>query len=409
MDDSAVDDTYTVKPMQSQPRAPPSETLPLDAPVVISAASVHVAATTSPSHVQPSADTTGTLEMFVLDMKENDECIDIYGVEPSGSSALLRVSGFRNFFYVKLASICDGSVVANIHSTLAEALGLKAASHVELSVVQRVPLFACYEEALRMAKVRAETDAQPGAKPSVDFLPSHDALRAAPVSWLRVAHGPKLKPKEMLEKLRRAPSLSSLFEIDEAGDLVSYEDDLAPAGTTKLLRRFAVEKQLAGGAWLHATVQRITLDASRCAAEYTCPHEQVHDCTRVLLLHMLYSHLCAHHLDLHDLRCMATRQTFSPLRLLRNAGCVCHFSQRSRCVLCLPTHTHRDTLVSQLCVPHPSIEAPLLTLAASYPHCLGINDAAMGGIPTKTLPMHMPMQHVEPLCLHICACPCPCL
>ena len=57
--------------------------------------------------------------------------------------------------------------------------------------------------------------------------------------------------------------------------LVTAETSLAPAGTSALVRRFAIEKSLAGGSWVVARAARAHLPDSRCRATFRAPHEQV--------------------------------------------------------------------------------------------------------------------------------------
>lgn len=56
---------------------------------------------------------------------------------------------------------------------------------------------------------------------------------------------------------------------------VTAETSLTPAGTSALVRRFAIEKSLAGGSWVVARAARAHLPDSRCRATFRAPHEQV--------------------------------------------------------------------------------------------------------------------------------------
>ena len=262
----------------------PSAPAPATAPQqIVATPAQHATAATPPTQMSNGAGdgsgSTENVEMLLLDMKESGDAVDLYGVLRTGASAMLRASGFRNFFYAKLrgassstppptpsgaspppldaAARPEEELIAAVNSALVAEAGGSSASSIELSlsVVDRTPLFACYEAA-------TESPSSP---------PTPTAVR-----WLRVEYGSCYKPKELLEKLRRAPSLGrGVFEVDDHGEVVSAEDDLSPAGTTKLLRRFAIEKDLAGGAWLTATALRKSLGVSRCAVEYACTHTEL--------------------------------------------------------------------------------------------------------------------------------------
>jgi hypothetical protein len=94
---------------------------------------------------------------------------------------------------------------------------------------------------------------------------------------LRVEHAAGLKVKDILAALRKAAAGSTLRGLlaVASDDLVCCETGLAPAGSTALLRRFAVERSLAGGGWLVATATPAQIAASRCARAYTCAHDVI--------------------------------------------------------------------------------------------------------------------------------------
>jgi hypothetical protein len=222
-----------------------------------------------------STASSSTLTMMVLDLQEAaDHSMHIYGVLLGGGSALLNVSGFRNFFYLELRELAahpaatastypladagvlaaendDERIAAMVVDALAAdgqlKLGRSAASE-QLAVrpVRRMPLLACYQHVV---------GAVAGTGRSAAALPTSAA--ALTVRLLRVEFAPPLKPKGLLEALGRAiqPADSPLrqhLQIDEQQQIVSFESQMAPAGTSALARRFAIEKDLAGGAWLTA-------------------------------------------------------------------------------------------------------------------------------------------------------------
>ena len=314
-----------------------------------------------------SSTNSSRLEMALIDSHErSDGTIDLFGVDAAGASALLRVTGFRNFMYVQLsgggrvggtrggtggasASSAEGSVVEELepHTTstakaiedegtatvpmteeplpevltclrsvfralkpcrlllhavspvckvwrqvareviadsvkaeVLDGLGGGAGSGgaggsdegdapaLEIEMVQRTPLLAYYGETL--ASVGRSTDgAAPGAMPGSD--------RSVPM--LRVTYAARLKPKELLIALKKAaaaPALRGLLCTTPNGEVVSHETGLAPAGTSALLRRFAIEHSLAGGAWLVASgVRPLSIPGMRCARSFTCRHDAV--------------------------------------------------------------------------------------------------------------------------------------
>ena len=96
---------------------------------------------------------------------------------------------------------------------------------------------------------------------------------------LRIEYAGHLKIKDIIGALKRASttvSLRGLFATSSDGEVVCGETGLAPAGTSALLRRFAVERSLAGGAWLRVTDAVPTPSLSdRCERAYTCEHLDV--------------------------------------------------------------------------------------------------------------------------------------
>lgn len=255
----------------------------------------------------PAADSidssTNTLTMMVLDMHEAaDHSMHIYGVRPGGGSALLRVSGFRNFFYLELrepaahpaaapadaplagagvaaaeaaAADDDDRVAAMVFDVLAADGQLKlgwsaAAEQLTVRAVRRMPLLACYQHVAGAAGA-----GQPAALPT--------SAAALSVRMLRVEFAPSLKPKGLLEALSRAIQSSAdaplrrHLKLDEHQQIVSYESQMAPAGTSALARRFALEKDLAGGAWLTASNVAPPPQplGSCCQQELACAHDDL--------------------------------------------------------------------------------------------------------------------------------------
>ena len=316
-----------------------------------------------------AADGSGaaTVQMTLLDAHERtDGTVDLMGVDAAGQSALLRVTGFRNHFYVtlngvspataagvpggapggapgaapggaadaamtdagsaglagaralcepleeeplpevlvclrsafravrparlllhSLARVCrvwrrvafevlGEMVAAAVLAELAGSPDLQRAgatlpsappqsSLLAVQVVQRTPLLAYFGETLAEAR-RTRTSA-PGAL--------HGPDRSVPMCQVHFA--PSLKPKDLLaafKKLAARPELRGLFATMADGEVVAAETGLAPAGTSALLRRFAVEKSLAGGGWLVAnSALPLCVPESRCVRSYTCTHE----------------------------------------------------------------------------------------------------------------------------------------
>ena len=267
------------------------------------------------------------VEMFLMDMQETDGAIDLFGVDGAGSSTLVRVSGFRNFFYVQLsgmsplpmatepspraASIGPAGAGAVAQVLLGETEGLLTrildellprrlllhvasavchawrqaaapilchsvsrsllielptarAEQLTVNLVQRTPLLAYYGETL--AHSRKQQTLTPGALPGMN--------RSVPM--LRVEYAANLKAKDILAAFKRAALASApllgLIATTADGEIVSGETGLAPAGTTALLRRFAVERSLAGGGWLVAHAAPASL-STRCARAFSCSHE----------------------------------------------------------------------------------------------------------------------------------------
>lgn len=244
-----------------------------------------------------STASSSTLTMMVLDLQEAaDHSMHIYGVLLGGGSALLNVSGFRNFFYLELRQLAahpaatastypladagvlaaendDERIAAMVVDALAAdgqlKLGRSAASE-QLAVrpVRRMPLLACYQHVV---------GAVAGTGRSAAALPTSAA--ALTVRLLRVEFAPPLKPKGLLEALGRAiqPADSPLrqhLQIDEQQQIVSFESQMTPAGTSALARRFAIEKDLAGGAWLTARNVAPPPEplGSSCQHEFVCTH-----------------------------------------------------------------------------------------------------------------------------------------
>lgn len=150
-------------------------------------------------------------------------------------------------------------------SVLAELSGATAAD-LRLDLVQRTPLLAYYGETL--ARSRRELTPSPGPLSGED--------RSVPM--LRVEYAGRLKPKDLLAAFRRAAvsaPMRGTFALMADGDVVSAETGLAPAGTSALLRRFAVEKCLSGGGWLVAAAAPVSTDATRCARAYACAHDAI--------------------------------------------------------------------------------------------------------------------------------------
>jgi hypothetical protein len=227
-----------------------------------------------------------SLEMMVIDVKEAaGECIDVYGVDADGRSVLLRVTGFRNHFWVplRLTSPPPDSAVATIRAALVAALGADGGgkgsgkgldestlqSQLRLDGVERTPLLACYRQ------VEASLAASNGARAE---LPPVSGGRRVPM--LRVEHGPLLKPKELLEALGRAAQKAEVGALlaprGADGKVAGLEDSLSPAGSSSLLRRFAIERQLGGGVWLVAEGAAPASLGSRCTLEARCAHDAVH-------------------------------------------------------------------------------------------------------------------------------------
>ena len=158
-----------------------------------------------------------------------------------------------------------------------------SASQLSIELVHRTPLLAYYGETLAQAR-------QQGARPAAAAAAAGGAAQAGDagathalagtnrsVPMLKVEYAARLKPRELLAAFKKAAAsapLRGLFALAADGEVVSAETGLAPAGTTALLRRFAVEKSLAGGGWLVADAMPTSHD-SRCSSAYTCAHTAI--------------------------------------------------------------------------------------------------------------------------------------
>ena len=218
------------------------------------------------------------------------------------------MSGFRNFFYLELRGVAahpaatastdaltDAGMLAaddddRIAAMVVDALALdgqlkldRSAVSEQLAVrpVRRMPLLACYQHVASAVAGVAGTGRPAAALPTsalpTPALPTSAA--ALTVRLLRVEFASPLKPKGLLEALGRAiqtadAPLRRHLQLDEQQQIISFESQMAPAGTSALARRFAIEKDLAGGAWL--TARNIAPPpeplGSSCQHEFVCTH-----------------------------------------------------------------------------------------------------------------------------------------